>query len=233
MPHANKLVSVITGTYDRHDLLIRAMQYVRAQTYENIEHCIVSDGPDPVLREWHAAGWPQVEGRHVPVKFIETGRQWSQFLASSISAVPFQVAQWLASGDYISWLADDEWYDEEHITRLVTLLEEKHVDFVYSKSNLYFNIPNVLMPSCTIGLATPQCGQVTQALYRAELLDYCGFRTHVGSGTDWDQVESWMKAGASWAFLDAVTHGHRVDKMGDKGLNNIRQLLFGNESVIR
>jgi hypothetical protein len=54
-------------------------------------------------------------------------------------------------------------------------------------------------------------------IVQVELLDYRGFMTHVGSGTDWDQIYTWMQAGASWAFLDRITHTHRVDKMGDSG----------------
>lgn len=225
----NKLVSVITGTYNRPTLINRCIENVRKQTYPVIEHCIVSDGPDALLRIWNAQGWPQVKHeRVVPIKFIETGRQWSHFLANSISAVPYQVAQWLASGDYLMWLADDEDITPDHIESLVNLLEQEDVDFVYSKSEIWFSpdlsprwAPNV------IGQPIPECGRITQALFRVELLDYRGFMTHVGSGTDWDQISTWMKEGASWAFLDRTTHSHRVDKMGDAGLNKIRQPLRG------
>ncbi len=44
------LVSVITPTWNRHDLLLnRCIPSVEAQTYPDIEHIIVSDGPDPDL----------------------------------------------------------------------------------------------------------------------------------------------------------------------------------------
>jgi GT2 family glycosyltransferase len=40
------LVSVITPTWQRHELLLEAIENVRQQTYRPIEHVIVSDGPD-------------------------------------------------------------------------------------------------------------------------------------------------------------------------------------------
>lgn len=221
-----KLVSIITGTYNRHNTLLKCIDNVSAQTYENIEHCIVSDGPDEYLRELHLCGW---DGRNkYPIKFVETGRQWSQFLANSISAVPFQVAQWLASGEYIMWLADDEEITPDHVELLVNLLEEKDVDFVYSMSEIWFNpsLGRVLMPQA-IGDVLPKNGNITHALFRAELLDYRGFMTHVGSGTDIDQIATWISSGASWAFLPKVTHVHRVDKFGDGEIQKEPQPLRG------
>lgn len=223
-----KLVSVITGTYDRPKLLQQCIGEVRKQTYPNIEHCIVHDGPasDDVKAVMKQA--LSVSENRVPIKWVETGRQWSQFLASSISAVPYQVAQWLASGDYLMWLADDEEMTPDHIESLVDLLEQEDVDFVYSQTEVWFNIGRSVKPTI-IGAKVPKCGNITEALYRVELLDYCGFNTHVGSGTDWNQIETWMAAGASWAFLPRVTHSHRVDKMGDANLNNTRKILRGNK----
>jgi glycosyltransferase involved in cell wall biosynthesis len=223
-----KLVSVITGTYDRPRELLACINEVRKQTYPFIEHCIVHDGPAAqIIRDIVSDA---NNDSNVPIKFVETGRQWSHFLAMSISAVPFQVAQWLSSGDYIMWLSDDEEITEDHIESLVDLLEEKDVDFVYSKTEVWFH--NSLQSSVSvatdiIGADIPKSVDITQALFRAELLDYRGFMTHIGSRTDWDQVSHWMEAGASWAFLDRITHTHRVDKLGDRALKQERQPLKG------
>jgi glycosyltransferase involved in cell wall biosynthesis len=207
---SRKLVSVVTGTYQRHELLFEAIDNVRGQTYPNIEHVIVSDGPDQPLREVMRA-FP----RATRPKFAELGRHWSSFLAESVSAVPFQVAQWLASGDLLVWLADDEWMAPDHIESLVDLLEATDSDFVYSRAELWFNPELGDFPSRIVGTDPPRWGQVANALYRAELLDYRGFEPHVGSGTDWDQVKHWMAAGARWAMLDRVTFRHRVDKLDE------------------
>lgn len=231
-----KLVSVITGTYDRPRELKNAIESIRAQTYPNIEHCIVHDGPaSDEVREVMGQAFSTEKEREniVRLKWLETGRQWSQFLANSISAVPYQVAQWLSSGDYLMWLADDEEVTPDHIELLVNLLEAEDVDFVYSKTEIWFNpraMKGYIRKNDIIGKSTPTCGNITQALFRAELLDYRGFMTHVGSGTDWDQVSNWMDAGASWAFLDQITHTHRVDKFGDSKLNKVKQTLRGSKN---
>ena len=45
-------VSVVTPTWQRHDLLMdRCIPSVAAQDYPDVEHVICSDGPDPDLAE--------------------------------------------------------------------------------------------------------------------------------------------------------------------------------------
>ena len=47
------LVSVITPTWQRADLLVnRCIPSVQAQDYPVVEHIIVSDGPDQLLRDY-------------------------------------------------------------------------------------------------------------------------------------------------------------------------------------
>lgn len=203
------LVSAITGTWQRHALLMEAIENLREQTYRPLEHVIVSDGPDPVLRELVAreSGY-----QDVPITFVELGRNWSTYLTDSMSAVPFGVAQWLARGDLIMWLADDErLLVPDAIASMVDLLEETGADFVYPRVNLWWkDRPEKVWP---IGEPTPRFGTVTHALHRADILDVpgAGFRTHVGKANDWDQFERWMGAGKRWAFLDRVTLTHRID----------------------
>jgi glycosyltransferase involved in cell wall biosynthesis len=208
------LVSVVTGTFNRHELLLEAIENVRAQSYRPLQHVVVTDGPDPWVRSL-VEGYQQRQDSSLTYTIAECGRRWSSFLAASLSAVPFQVAQWLARGDYLCWLADDEAMTPDHIESLVELLEATESDFVYSRSYLWGNPALGWFPPRIIGADPPFCGSVTNVLYRAELLDYRGFEPHVGSGTDWDQVDHWMRAGARWAMLDRVTHRHRVDKLGE------------------
>ena len=68
------LVSVVTGTWQRHDLLMEAIANVRSQTYPNIEHVIVSDGPDQAL-VWELAQrgimpYLPMDGMRVPIRFV-------------------------------------------------------------------------------------------------------------------------------------------------------------------
>lgn len=207
--NARKLVSVVTGTYQRHDLLFEAIENVRAQTYPNIEHIIVADGPDPRLRAF-MQGWRHF--KRVPITFAELGFWSSGLLTDSMSAAPFMVAQLLARGEYQMWLADDErMLVPDHIERLVDLLEQYDVDFVYPKVEITFAWND---RRDIIGTNPPRCGQITHMLYRRDALDKGAlFRTHVGSGTDWDACARMMATpGVKWAFLPEVTFTHRADK---------------------
>lgn len=222
------LVSAITGTWSRPDMLAELIENLATQTYRPIEHCIVAEpsADEAVNAEVrrvvdHARGQADI-----PITFVETGRHWSGFLANSISAVPYQMAQWLARGAYLMWLADDERLTPNHVEDLVALAEEAEADFVYPLQGCYWR-GAISRHVNWIGGPVPQYGQITHALYRAELLDYRGFEINVGSGTDWDQVRHWMAAGARWAFLPKQTFTHRVDKAGDTGARRTRQPLRG------
>lgn len=215
---ARPLVSVVTGCIpSRFDLLIEAMRNLRKQTYPNLEHCIAVEG-DPAAVD-AAVTRTRLEtipmSRHLPTRVVGLGRHWSSFLAASMSAVPFQVAQWMARGDCLMWLADDErMLAADHIEALVDLLEETDSDFVYPYVRLVPG-PGVPIAPHIVGTDPPMLGQITHCLFRAELLDYRGFTTGVGSATDWDQIEHWMAAGARWAMLPRVTFEHRIDKLGE------------------
>jgi len=53
MSKNNPTVSVLTPTWNRGiKMLNRCMTCVNWQTFSDWEHVIVSDGPDPVLREY-------------------------------------------------------------------------------------------------------------------------------------------------------------------------------------
>lgn len=211
-----KLVSVVTGTWNRHDLLLGAIENVRAQTYRPLEHVIVSDGLDIPLElkvnrarnaDWETKGYEQ----QVPICFAELGFWSSGLLSNSISAAPFMVAQLLARGDYQITMSDDERFlDPDAITKLVDALEAYEADFAYSRAEITFAWNN---PSMVIGTDPPASGQITQFLYRRELLNTgMLFRTHIGNATDWDAVSRTMANGGRWAYVPEVLVTHRADK---------------------
>lgn len=205
-----KLVSVVTGTYQRHELLMGAIENVRQQSYRPLEHVIVADGPDPVLRARIDA---IRDDGDVPIIFAELGFHTSSVLRDSISAAPFMVAQLMGRGTLEMWLADDErMLTEDHIEKLVDLLEAYDADFAYPRVRCYREPPNPKY-DMVIGTNPPRHGQFTHMLYRRDALDKGAlFRTHIGSGTDWDACSRLMQSGARWVFLNETTLSHRVDK---------------------
>lgn len=218
------LVSVITATRNRHPELVNAIGQVRHQTYRPLEHVIVADGPDPELRALLTGACKP--GRDVPIIFQETGRCWSDEMAFSPGAAAFQVAQLLGHGELQMWFSDDEEMDPRHVELLVDLLESTNSDFVYSKA-LWYTAPGLPPLSYIIGTYPPHPDQLTNCLYRTALMDYGKFETHMGRGTDWYQVDHWMKAGASYALLNEVTFKHRADQVGGTFPTVARQQLRG------
>lgn len=221
-----KLVSVVTGTYNRHELLLQAIQNVREQTYRPLEHVIVADGPDPklgrLLREslaqsdWmrfsESAGGDLIEEYDVPIRFAELGFHSSSLFRDSVSAAPFMVAQLLARGEYQITMSDDERFlDPDAITKLVDQIEAYDCDFAYSKAEITFAWN---MKRDVIGCNPPRAGQITQFLYRRDALDKgMLFRHQIGSGTDWDSVARTMASGARWVYVPEVLVTHRADKV--------------------
>jgi GT2 family glycosyltransferase len=121
------------------------------------------------------------------------------------------VAQLLARGEYQMWLADDErMLVPDHIEKLVGAIEDYDADFAYPKVEMTW--PNSDKRNI-IGTNPPRNGQFTHCLYRRDALDKGAlFRTHIGSGSDWDACRRMMDSGLRWAFVPEVTLTHQVDK---------------------
>jgi len=207
------LVSVITPTWQRATLLAGAIENVRAQSYRPLEHVIVSDGPDRATAQVAVAALncaAVADDDDVLVRYVPLGRNWSSFLLDSFCAAPVTVGMLLASGEYQTWLADDERADPDHIESLVDALEAAGADFAYSRVQMYRK-GQAPGHSYEIGADPPQLGQITNALYRADLLKRGLFPFGAGMTADWACISRWMQAGATWAYVPRVTLTHRID----------------------
>jgi glycosyltransferase involved in cell wall biosynthesis len=208
-----KLVSVLTPTWQRHALLVGAIENVRRQTYRPLEHVIVSDGQDDDLARWllstqYNEPCENVDPvERVSLRFVQLGRNWSTYLRDSFCAAPTTVAMLVARGDYQVWLADDERMAPDHIASLVDALEAAGADFAYSKVELTWPDGQRRV----IGSDPPRLGEITNALYRADLLKRGLYPFGAGMTSDWACISRWIDAGALWAFVDRVTLTHRVD----------------------
>ena len=210
MTSANRpLVSVLTPTWQRHSLLLGAIENVRAQTYRPLEHVIVSDGPDDELWElFDMADEARIRSQ-VTVRPMDLGRTWSTYLPASFCAAPVTVAMLMARGEYQCWLADDERMTPDHIASLVDALEAHGADFAYSKTEMRWYDDRT--PPWVIGSDPPREGQITNVLYRADLLKRGLFPFGAGMTADWACISRWQSRGALHAFVDRVTLTHRVD----------------------
>jgi glycosyltransferase involved in cell wall biosynthesis len=186
------LVSVITPTWGRHDLLLgRCIPSVQRQTYPALEHVVVSDGPDPVLAEaitGEVATFAQLPEHG--------GTQWGS--DARLHGIG------LASGEYIAFLDDDNAYRPEHIEMLVKAMEATpEAGFGYSK--IMMHAPGSVY---VVGTDPPVLGGIdTSAMIcRRSALDVATWRWHPGIPTiDWDLTERWMQAVVTWVHTGEVT----------------------------
>jgi glycosyltransferase involved in cell wall biosynthesis len=121
------LVSVITPVTGN-PLMKQAIQSVQDQDYPNIEHIIVIDGKEreaaaqEILKEIEFKK-PQTHVICLPYATGKDGFNGHRIYGMSL---------FLANGDYLAFLDEDNWFDPNHIASLVQVVEAKHLDWAYS-----------------------------------------------------------------------------------------------------
>lgn len=198
-------VSVITPTWRRPMQLARCMMSVAEQTWHNIEHIIVSDGPgDFADLELFIRQISRHHGHKIGF----------DALAEHDDSVPWGIRARrrgleLATAPLIAWLDDDDAYRPDHVETLAHALLSEHVDFVFSRMWIGPAWPPVNPKAENAihgGPAYPDLASISGAqmlMHRRELLDVCGVPD--SDSPEWDMVSAWVEAGAKWAFVNRVT----------------------------
>jgi glycosyltransferase involved in cell wall biosynthesis len=208
------LVSVVTPTWNRPELLAETIRHVREQDYPSLlEHLVVSDGPDMRVEQVLDCARLRTEAGNPQLFSVQLGRNWSGLMPESFGVAPLLVGYLAAHGDYIMpWCDDERALTPDHITRLVDLLESSGSDFVYPKVRIW-RVGNPDGPETkVIGTDPPAYCQITHYLFRAETLQRFGMPRWGTHPVDWSLVDDWMKADATWEMLDDVTFSHRLDQ---------------------
>ena len=122
----DNLVSIITATIGRPELA-RAIRSVSVQRYRNIQHLIVADGPEVEANVRKiVAGMAPTVPTHVLALPWSTGRD--EFRGHRIYAACIH----LVNGRFVSFLDDDNWLDEDHISSLVACVIDNQLEWAYS-----------------------------------------------------------------------------------------------------
>lgn len=192
----NPLVSIITPTWQRHDFLLdRCIPSVQAQDYPEVEHVIVSDGPDPELRDKIASLEP---GSH-PIRFYEIPvREESRW---GTRARRYGIEQ--ARGELIGYNDDDDALKPQHCRRHVETLEA-NPGALWSKSAMISQSPG---GPIAVGLRVPPSGGnigTPMVVHKREILDIATWG-EPSSFEDWNLFSQWINAGAPLAEIDEFT----------------------------
>lgn len=190
----NPLVSIITATHGRPGVLIeRCIPSVWSQTYQPIEHLIVVDGPDqPLAWRLERLGYRTEPGHGR--RLVELGRNWG-----TVGNAARAAGAWLAAGDWIGYLDDDNQYLPERVEAMIAEAERSGADLVCTAWR---------MPDGAVWGWTPPGTNRTDAssfLHRRELLNTAAWDPGCGYAADGALVDRWIAAGVRWSFLQEPT----------------------------
>ena len=190
-------VTIITPTWQRADLLLeRCIPSVAAQDHPEIEHLVVSDGPDPALASRLLTPWLNGWGRVYFQQLAEHDPE--RHYGHHARAYGCEIA----TGDYIGYCDDDDSLRPEHCRLLAKALDE-NPDAGFAVSRMLSHGPH---GDTVIGEGGLACGSVgtPMIMHRPEILDVATW-DHAGQFEDWDLVWAWMQAGIQHVRVDEVT----------------------------
>ena len=112
-------ISIITSTYNRPERLLAAIESVRNQTFEDWEMIIVDDCSTDTT-EQVVKGYLDDK-----IKYIRLAENFGN------DTRPKNVGIMASTGEYVSFLDDDNTYRPDHLQALINVLEREEVDGVY------------------------------------------------------------------------------------------------------
>lgn len=196
-------VSVIVPTYNRPDLLKRAIESINKQNYLSIETIIVGDNcPFLDKIDLNADKIINLPNNH-----------------GAGGAVPRNYGIYLSSSRWIAYLDDDNCWREDHISSLMNKISETGSDFAISSMDIDgFN------HICDV----PERGKVDTSclIHRKNLVyefEWWKDRAEATYAHDWAFVEPWVRAGCKWSATLEPTVIYNKDTSGQK--EYLEQLL--------
>jgi Glycosyl transferase family 2 len=194
---ARATCSVITPTWQRHDLLLdRCIPSVAVQDHPSVQHVIVSDGPDPELRGL-------LSGPSVPAGY-------SLAYAELPEHDPEPHYGWrarlrgleLAAGSHVTYCDDDDALRPAHCSLMAAALDaDPGAGFAVSRMMCHY--PG---GKRVTGWGRLECGNVgsPMIMHWKEITAHGTWR-NAGLFEDWDLIQQWLDAGIRYTSVNAET----------------------------
>jgi len=228
---AEPLVSVIVPTFNRPDMLVRAVQSIVNQNYRNIEIIVVNDAGCPVD---HLLSPLDPDGR---ISCIRFGRNRER---SAVRNAGLRIAQ----GEYIAYLDDDDLFYPNHVGTLVSVLSKHGWAAAYSDAfaadqarqdgayvttsrrvaySSEFNLQQMLVENMFPNLCV---------MHRKSCLDEVGyFDETLSTHEDWDL---WIRIGAKFSFghIPVVTAEYTIRHDGSNTTSTREEDFLKTRAII-
>src|SRR2546429_7008989 len=195
------LVFVVTSTWRRADVLMqRCIPSVMAQSYPNVEHIIVSDGPDDELlgklRSFlDESDAPDNLELHFLEEHSKIARHWGGCACNRGLDVP--------RGELIAYCDDDDALRPRHVELLVAALKANpRAGFAYAQMICHNPSGPVLIGAndpCAGGIGIPMI------MHRASLTRDIARWGRPSSFEDWEMIARWLDAGVKWVVVNEQT----------------------------
>jgi len=206
------LVSVIIPTYNRPDLLYRTLTSIEGQTYPRIEAIIVNDAGQ--------------DAREVVAQF--PGARYHSHPENRGLAATRNSGIKLASGKYLCYLDDDDFFYPDHVDTLVNELENSDYSVAYTDAHrMSSDGKKEIRYSIDYDYETLRHRNITPVLcvmHERSILDEVGlFDESLDSHEDWDL---WLRIGKLYPMkhIAKVTCCYTVGH-GDEMSNNYTRMM--------
>ncbi len=222
-------VSVIVPTYKRDSRLKKALESLISQTYKNIEIIVISDNAD---EKWNIKVKEIVENIKERIKECENIEIKLIFNKTNLkSAETRNVGIYSATGNYITFLDDDDYYLENKIKSQVSKMVKDNSDYSITNLKLYTysgkntdnrNRKNLLKyikenKLMNYHIKYHLAGTST-LMYKAEYLKKIGGFDKNEIGDEFILVFKSIKEGGKFSYYDEC-HVHALIHKGDGGIS--------------
>jgi spore maturation protein CgeD len=125
-------VSVLLTVYNKPQWLRQCIDSVIDQTYENWELIILDDNsPDPMVQEILSS----YEDKRIEIYTSNVSQEDRYKTVRYATLINYGVRN-ISTGDYITYLTDDDYYYHDRLERMVTLLDDDRLSIVYGSQDM-------------------------------------------------------------------------------------------------